>query len=414
MSFWDDQALVQTSSSDTELLQAIARISTYSSEARYVWRGQPDLSWKLNPGLMRRLDLHSRANGQVTESQLRGHERQLLSNARAAGYGRTVGDIELLAILQHHGAATRLLDVSSDPMVAMWFAVENQDLLTKDGALFAINISNAIIVSGDENRKLTEILDSIPKKSIAFYEPPGADERIKVQRGRFVFSKLTGDEPPELSLPIDIKDWSTDRRIKFFDGPRGSGRPVPPSILVLKIPRRIKQRLLSLLENSYGYTAETMFPDLSGFAAANGWQRAMRRDRRPVVELTPSFLPVIVPLKKGAYLKTSFKNLPKMDMLRVAKRELAISAVRIDTWRKDPASAPRYWAAYHADEVVGVFEIDKNSWRASSGNRYICDLDLTDDPDALAVVGCSFVYEERLIPISGRAVFARHTPPGDI
>jgi FRG domain len=414
LSFWDDRALVQTSVSDADLLQAIGRISTFSSEARYVWRGQPDLSWKLNPGLMRRLDLHGRANGPVTESQLRGHEGELLASARAAGYGRTVGDIELLAVLQHHGAATRLLDVSSDPMVAMWFAVENQDSSTKDGALFAINISNAMIISGNERREWAEILDSMPAGSIAFYEPPGADERIKVQRGRFIFSKLTGDEPPELSLPIDIKDWDSDRRVRFFDQARGSGRPVPPSILVLKIPGRIKQRLLRLLENSYGYTSETMFPDLSGFAAANGWRRPLRRDRRPTVELTQLFLPVAVPLGKGASPETSFRDLSGADMLAAAQRELSISARRIDTWRKDPASAPLYWAAYHAGEVVGVFEIDRASWRLSGSNRYICNLSATDNPDALAVLGCSFLYGGGLMPISGRAVFVKHTPPGEI
>ena len=414
MSFWDDRALVQTSATDADLLQAIGRISTYSSEARYVWRGQPNLSWKLNPGLMRRLDLYSRANGPVTESQLRGRERELLVSARAAGYGRTIGDIELLAILQHHGAATRLLDVSSDPMVAMWFAVENQDLLAEDGALFAINISDAMVIGGNEGGRWTEILDSMRPGVIAFYEPPGADERIKVQRGRFIFSKLTGDEPPELSLPIDIKDWDSGRRARFFDQARGSGRPVPPSILVLNIPGRIKQRLLGLLENSYGYTSETMFPDLSGFAAANGWQRPLRRDRRPTVELSKSFLPVAVPLGKGASSSTSFRDLPRADMLRAAQRELSISARRIDTWRKDPASAPQYWAAYHAGEVVGVFEIDKASWRPSGSNRYICNLSATDDPDALAVLGCSFLYEGRLMPISGRAVFVKHTPPGEV
>lgn len=379
-----------------------------------MWRGQPDLSWKLNPGLMRRLDLYSRANGSVTESQLHGHERQLLVSARAAGYGRAVGDIELLAILQHHGAATRLLDVSSDPMVAMWFAVENQDYLAKDGALFAINISNAMVISGDETRQWTELMNSMQLGLIAYYEPPGADERIKVQRGRFIFSRLTGDEPPELSLPIDIKDWDSDRRDRFFDQERGSGRPVPPSILVLKIPGRIKQRLLRLLENSYGYTSETMFPDLSGFAAANGWQRPLRRDRRPTAELTQAFLPVAVPLGKGASPDTRFRDLPQADMVKAAQRELSISARRINTWLKDPTSAPQYWAAYHSGEVVGVFEIDKASWRSAGSDRYICNLSATDSSDALAVLGCSFIYEGRLMPISGRAVFVKHTPPGEV
>jgi FRG domain len=409
LSFWDERALVQNSRTDADLLQAIGRISTYSSEARYVWRGQPDLAWGLNAGLVRRLRQQSRANGPVTESQLRGHEMQLLESARAAGYGRSIGVVELLAILQHHGAATRLLDVSSDPMVAMWFAIEDQHLLDKDGALFAINISNAETISGTESRPWPKILDSMQLGEVGFYEPPGADERIKVQRGRFIFSGLSGREPLELSLPIDVKDWSHDRRVSFFDEARGSGRPIPPSILVLKVRKQNKFRLLRLLENSYGYTSETMYPDLSGFAGANGWQRPLRRDRLPTVDLTDEYLPVAIDL--GESPVTSVRGWSSTELLRAARRELSISARRVDLWLREPTAAPQYWAVYHADEVIGVFEINKASRHRTSPGRYLCDLSKTDSEDALKVLGCSFLYEGKPIRISGRGVFVRHTRP---
>ena len=342
LSFWNDKALLQDSASDAELLQAIGRISTYSTEARYVWRGQPDLDWTLNPGLVRRLDEQRRWNGPVTESQLRGHEMQLLERARASGYGRTIGEVELLAILQHHGAATRLLDVSSDPMVALWFAVENHTLQEKDGALFAINVSKAETVRGTEEMSWPDILGQMDSKAVGFYSPPGADERIKVQRGCFVFSNLVSREHPELSLPVDINDWNEARRESFFAQPRGSGRPVPPSILVLKIPTDIKWRLLRLLENSYGYTSETMFPDLGGFAAANGWQKPLRADRRPTVELTEAFLPVEIKVRKGTSSEASFKTWSSGQLFDAARRELSISAKRIKAWQKKPMSSPQY------------------------------------------------------------------------
>jgi FRG domain len=194
----------------------VARVSTYSSEARYVWRGQPDLSWGLNPGLVRRLQDRKRFRSRITETLLRGHEQQLLDSAVARGYGTKSGAIELLAVLQHHGAATRLLDVSSDPMVAMWFAVEDEGRIGSDGVLFAINVSRAKVVGGTETRPWDDILDDLAPDNIAYYEPPGADERIKVQRGRFVFSRLSGNEPRELSLPISIENWTADKRDRFF------------------------------------------------------------------------------------------------------------------------------------------------------------------------------------------------------
>lgn len=415
MSFWDRQALVHSSATDSELLRAIGLISTYSAEARYVWRGQSDLNWDLSPGLVRRLQVHSNANGPVTETQLRGHEMQLLASSRAAGYGRIgsqiIGDIELLAVLQHHGAATRLLDVSSDPMVAMWFAVENPNFFDNDGALFAINVSNAEAIKGTERRSWARVLNHMEYDTIGFYEPPGADERIKVQRGRFIFSKLTGNESHELSLPIDIGNWSRARRDKFFGQTRDSGRPVPPTILVLKIPRRTKPRLLRLLENSYGYTSESMYPDLSGFAAANGWQKPFRADRRPAIEVTDSYLPVEIDAEKVEKLATAIRDLSSDELLETAQRELSISAERVKYWLNKPESAPQYWAAYRAGEVVGVFEIDKRSWRGIGDSRYICDLSTTDDTEALTVLGHSFLYHGKPMRISGRAVFVNHTKP---
>jgi hypothetical protein len=213
-------------------------------------------------------------------------------------------------------------------------------------------------------------------------------------------------------LPIDTDEWNTVRKIKFFDQARGSGRPVPPSILVLKIPHKIKQRLLRLLENSYGYTSETMYPDLSGFASANGWQRPLRRDRRPNVPLTESFLPVAIDLGKGSDPDTSVKDWSSARLLRAARRELSISKKRIDLWLKEPTSAPQYWAVYHAGEVIGVFKIDKGSWHPSGHRgRYICDLSEATSPDALAVLGCSFVHNGEPMPLQGRGFFVGHTKP---
>jgi hypothetical protein len=411
VSFWQSRALLYTPATDEALLRAVARVSTYSSEARYVWRGQPDLAWGLNPGLVRRLQDRKRFRSPITETLLRGHEQQLLESALARGYGRQSGHIELLAVLQHHGAATRLLDVSSDPMVAMWFAVEDEGRLGSDGVLFAINVSRARIIGGTESRTWNEILDDLDTESIAYYEPPGADERIKVQRGRFVFSRLTGNEPEELSLPISLENWTAEKRDRFFAGARDAGRPVPPSILAIRIPGKIKQRLLSLLENSYGYTSETMYPDLSGFAAANSWGRPLRRDRRPAVPLTVDVLPVAMDLGKGATWDKSVVAWDPVDVREAAERSLTISARRIRRWTKNPADAPSFWAAYHADEVIAVFTIDHTSWKSTRPGRWRCQLQPTWEPDALRLLGNTLLHDGSPIRVAGRGVFVAHLKP---
>jgi hypothetical protein len=232
-----------------------------------------------------------------------------------------------------------------------------------------------------------------------------------VQRGRFVFSRLTGNEPEELSLPISLENWTGEKRDRFFAGGRDAGRPVPPSILAIKIPNKIKQRLLSLLENSYGYMSETMYPDLSGFAAANSWRRPLRRDRRPAVDLTADVLPVAIDIGKGAAWDTPIAAWDPVAVRKAAQRSLSISSRRIRRWTKNPADAPSFWAAYHADEVIAVFTIDHTSWKSAGPGSWRCQLQPTREPDALHLVGSRLLHDGAPIRVAGRGVFVGHLKP---
>ena len=53
--------------------------------------------------------------------------------------GRKLGDIELLAKLQHYGAATRLLDFSKNVLIALWFCVSDREYKDKTGLLLGID-----------------------------------------------------------------------------------------------------------------------------------------------------------------------------------------------------------------------------------------------------------------------------------
>ncbi len=62
--------------------------------------------------------------------------------------GQLVDDFQLLADLQHFGVPTRLVDVTSNPMTALWFATEQAFMSTKQessrrskpGMLIAMNM----------------------------------------------------------------------------------------------------------------------------------------------------------------------------------------------------------------------------------------------------------------------------------
>lgn len=122
-----------------------------------VWffRGQEDSSFAFTSSLYRRLtqSLSKEKNGggskinlsekppkfQVLEKAMSEAEAKLLEKASNAGIGRGLTGLETLTLLQHHGTPTRLIDVTSDWRVALFFACKTGD--SKDGRLFLIRTS---------------------------------------------------------------------------------------------------------------------------------------------------------------------------------------------------------------------------------------------------------------------------------
>ena len=130
---------------------------------RYAYRGQGKACWPLQSAATRRL-IKQRASRIQSSTQflsiyLDYHAGTLIGPARAQGLGidsgREISDLQLLAKLQHLGAATGLLDFSWDPLVGLWFACEHPD---EDGKLFIVNTNSPVqvaLVSADESHQGT-------------------------------------------------------------------------------------------------------------------------------------------------------------------------------------------------------------------------------------------------------------------
>ena len=128
-----------------ELMMSISRIGFLETGRRYVWRGVRDWHWPIRTSLQRYAARYDPHFDYRSEPYSRKLERQVLAHARYWRMDRagTLSDQALLASLQHHGSPTRFLDVSTDPMTALWFACERAPLDERDasGALFAFDVS---------------------------------------------------------------------------------------------------------------------------------------------------------------------------------------------------------------------------------------------------------------------------------
>ncbi|WP_439472784.1 FRG domain-containing protein [Brevundimonas sp.] len=96
---------------------------------------------------------------------------------------------ELLALAQHHGAPTRLVDWSTSPLVAAWFAVSSFPETT-DAQIYALDVVRPDILVLDtktgETRDGTTVKGPLsPRSGVYLIETAQVSNRITTQRGIF-------------------------------------------------------------------------------------------------------------------------------------------------------------------------------------------------------------------------------------
>jgi len=224
----------------------------------YAYRGQEDSKWPVESAASRRIRNNSEPqsdNLPGLETFIRYHEDSLLAPARMDGYGirdgRVLSDLELLAELQHFGAATCLIDFTTNFLVALWFACyeftysEGENEEKNDGKVCVLNIDNVCRSIGQhylENRirpiMRMEMIESLEKPSYWYWAPHGMNRRILKQDSLFVFGKPDITDNHWDSIPIDKEEK--------FD-------------------------LLNELDN-LGVSRKSLFKDLPGFASMNAYR----------------------------------------------------------------------------------------------------------------------------------------------
>ncbi|EPO4109224.1 FRG domain-containing protein [Enterobacter cloacae] len=213
----------------------------------YMWRGQGNVDWAIHSAAYRRLKFTHR---NVTERRMRNYEVELLRKARHKGYGyeegRRLADFEVLAKLQHHGAATRLIDFSRNMLVALWFACQSEK--GKPGLLFGIHSDSIYGQEGEtEERNYDQIFEKgISNGGATTWEPPAVTKRIAAQSAQFMYSIVSDD--PMGSLDFDHSE---------------------DAYLPIAITASMKEEFLRLLEGTFDVRQLTLFPDLDGFCHAN-------------------------------------------------------------------------------------------------------------------------------------------------
>lgn len=270
---WRKSGYLLEPATDRDLMATIGAVGTHSTGQRFAWRGLSSADYTLSSSLHRSL-----GEG-CDEAAVRSAEDALIQDAHRWRLGvdrlGMVDDLQLLADLQHYGVRTRLIDVTSDPMTALWFACQapSNAGAVKDGLLVAINTTDSadvIAVPYSDGTYATAGAFHGTSRRDALKDPAPrvirvaeANPRLAAQSGFFLFGSVPstpGDVFPSLDIGFSNRPGVLD-----LLSPRTKGRPETLPFVAIVVPARLKKRLFSHLDATYDKSARTLFPDFSGF-----------------------------------------------------------------------------------------------------------------------------------------------------
>lgn len=201
-------------------------LSEYKGYSQWIFRGHSDPSWKLIPKIGR--PLYSKSQEVKNFEAWKRRAAEFIAN-------NSMNDWSWLAIAQHHGLATRLLDWSYNPLVAAYFAVSEQNDL--DAKLFCYKcLWEYKEEHGSSPFKIT---------STAKFKPIGVAPRISRQGGVFTVSATPKKQIHELLAPNE-------------------------KLVTLTIKAAYRNELLEEL-NFYNINQASLFPDLDGLSKHMNW-----------------------------------------------------------------------------------------------------------------------------------------------
>ncbi len=260
-----------------EFIDAVRSANRPASGGVLAFRGQQNSDWSLEPSILRAPKKHLE------------HEREMCRDLMAIHPQEFAGDntmFDRLVRMQHYGLRSRLLDVTLNPLVALYFAVQRAQSGGRnvDGAVWLLRaapsrrkyfdsdavscVANLANLSSAEKQEI-QVVPATYSKAL-FNEVEAVDKLLQFIRA----------EKPYFRPQIDRDDFfkryfvtpkMSNRRIIAqagafiifgLDLPTGTPKP-PDSIKTDKIviPETAKNEIRSELD-ALGINESTLFPDL--------------------------------------------------------------------------------------------------------------------------------------------------------
>lgn len=265
--------------------------------ARFVFRGQSNSEWKLETALERLINRLHPINhlDDITPAY---YEKRMIEEFiwkyplyKNENIPTKDEYVEWLALMQHYGSPTRMLDFSHSIFVALFMAIDGCSV--EKSAIWGLNSTtlrlkifehyqtehNTNIAVGNElenyiyeraNKAINSSMRTDPlEKELYIVEPNICNERLNRQQGLFVIPsniRITFEDIlSELINKQQIISVPVSELIEYSNSRSGIHSQSGILLLKINIPKRLNLELTKILKQM-NITAETLYPGIEGLA----------------------------------------------------------------------------------------------------------------------------------------------------
>ena len=305
------QSEEQSQLKESDTIKTLNAFMEWVEELRrgdYVYRGVSNKDYQIEASTYRRL---KDKNGQISEEDKSAEKLlqinwEMIEDANRHKHGwdndQRPPDLNLLAKLQHSGAATCLIDFTKNPLVALWMACRKSGSGLVDGKVYAVKIapdSPFQSIGPDEalNGKINDFFQRNEKMGYQLYQwqPDYQDNRMLAQQSVFLFGGGWGEIKPSAECVILEK---------------------------------FKQKIWDSLKKSAGISEDILFPDFEGFASQRAQNKAYNKpedpiDKDPVLALPANITDKAIDSKKQTESSAIYYLHLSLQAYREGKSDIA-------------------------------------------------------------------------------------------
>ena len=235
--------MVKKESRRVKTLSGFMKWAAQFNDGQYLFRGVSNEEYEIEASASRRL-----GENDSNPVKLLKINKEMIDDARLQGHdlknGQRLSDLELLAELQHYGAATCLIDFTYSAQIALWMACWQRSKWDVNGKVFAVRSDDPVRFKKVTSDSVREKLDCFFKMNerggypLYQWQPKQQNNRIIAQQSIFLFG--------------------------------GAKIAAEAECIILKSS---KKTILTSLEKSSGIVEARMFPDFGGFARLRAHDR---------------------------------------------------------------------------------------------------------------------------------------------